>query len=612
MSYDKKILQERRRILLEQPKVKWINVIDTNDGIPKTKRFLVRNTIRDVDQLKSELTNTLQPSQGAMRNIYTPAGGTEITSLDQIQSQRDYVAGAGNNNFRKISQTLRQMSHPGTEANSVASSSKTAEAKEGPPKPKRMTLIERQNLIAQRAKENLPSSLSVSQKSGSSITDQSTRTSRKSSAGPVRKERFNLANRRPLYPVKKRTVGTPSEPKRTGIKAPNDRYKRRVAARRAAKNAAITRSIAKSPPPPNSARSRHSVTSKRSSESQRSIASRSKSPSVGSDGVSRSPSRERSPPARSQRGDSRSRTPSRSGSRSPSRRGSASIRSRSDDRPQSNYSRVSSRRSDRSGSDDRSRRPSIRSGGSRSRSPSREGSVRSRRTGSRSPSPAQSRYGSGGSRSRSPSIYSEHSRSPSPRSSRSRRTSAGSRRSDQSKISRYSRPSSRGSDAFRSRGPSKRGSVLSGITNGNKTRKNSILTIRSRRSRLSSHDRTSRRPSSGGNIRLNAPKSSGRSERSRRSRSPADSNYSRRSDRNRSLRGKSEEIIDSDDGKDYDKRSHRSVRYGSKFSSRSHRMKVSGNSGEGAPNNDANSRTLASPSTSSSIYKASSGEVTKR
>ena len=77
-------LAHRRALLEAQPTTKWINVVETTHGVPRQKRILVRNHIRDVDHLMMTMTNRLQPDVGAIRNLYTPAGGTQVTSLDQL------------------------------------------------------------------------------------------------------------------------------------------------------------------------------------------------------------------------------------------------------------------------------------------------------------------------------------------------------------------------------------------------------------------------------------------------------------------------------------------------------------------------------------------------
>jgi hypothetical protein len=39
------------------------------------------NQTKDIDHLKNQLTGQLQPPMGPIRKIYTPAGGTEVTSV---------------------------------------------------------------------------------------------------------------------------------------------------------------------------------------------------------------------------------------------------------------------------------------------------------------------------------------------------------------------------------------------------------------------------------------------------------------------------------------------------------------------------------------------------
>ena len=80
---------------------------------------------KNIENLKTDLTTTLQPSIGPFRHIYTPAGGTEVTSLDQIEKDKEYVAGQGNQNFRKLSQVIHkgQKGKKKSSVSSVASSS---------------------------------------------------------------------------------------------------------------------------------------------------------------------------------------------------------------------------------------------------------------------------------------------------------------------------------------------------------------------------------------------------------------------------------------------------------------------------------------------------------
>ena len=58
-----------------------------------------------------------------MRHIFTPAGGTKVTTLEQLESEREYVVGAGPQNFRKVSDALKhlQPSPKSKKKNSVSS-----------------------------------------------------------------------------------------------------------------------------------------------------------------------------------------------------------------------------------------------------------------------------------------------------------------------------------------------------------------------------------------------------------------------------------------------------------------------------------------------------------
>ena len=83
---DKARILERRSVVQQQPITKWISVVETDGRTTQKKKHLVRfKQTRDVDFLKSDLTNTLKPTLGPVRHIYTPAGGTRVTSLDQLQ-----------------------------------------------------------------------------------------------------------------------------------------------------------------------------------------------------------------------------------------------------------------------------------------------------------------------------------------------------------------------------------------------------------------------------------------------------------------------------------------------------------------------------------------------
>ena len=90
---------------------------------------------------------------GPVRHIFTPAGGTKVTSLEQLESEREYVVGAGPQNFRKVSDILKHLepSPKSKKKNSVSSNySNYSDSSQV----SRMTLIERQNLIAQKGRED--------------------------------------------------------------------------------------------------------------------------------------------------------------------------------------------------------------------------------------------------------------------------------------------------------------------------------------------------------------------------------------------------------------------------------------------------------------------------
>jgi len=66
------------------------------------RRFVINqreNQKNNMGAFLEHATEVLKPSFGAVRNIYTPDGGSRVKSLADIQSGRSYVA-AGNENFR--------------------------------------------------------------------------------------------------------------------------------------------------------------------------------------------------------------------------------------------------------------------------------------------------------------------------------------------------------------------------------------------------------------------------------------------------------------------------------------------------------------------------------
>jgi len=68
------------------------------------RRFVInRRQLNNMDSFLEHATNGLKPSFGAVRNIYTPDGGTRVRNLEDIQSGKAYVAG-GAESFRILGQ----------------------------------------------------------------------------------------------------------------------------------------------------------------------------------------------------------------------------------------------------------------------------------------------------------------------------------------------------------------------------------------------------------------------------------------------------------------------------------------------------------------------------
>ena len=66
---DRRRILERKSIIEQQPITKWISVIETDGQSKQKKKHLVRfKQTRDVDSLKTDLTNRLQPTLGKVKN----------------------------------------------------------------------------------------------------------------------------------------------------------------------------------------------------------------------------------------------------------------------------------------------------------------------------------------------------------------------------------------------------------------------------------------------------------------------------------------------------------------------------------------------------------------
>ena len=145
---DKKALIERKRVLETQPLTRWISVIETDGTSTQKKKHLVRfKQTPDLDHLKTDLTQSLKPNGGPVRYIFTPAGGTEVKSLNDLVKDKEYVAGY--QGFKKLSGLLhKEKLAKGKKGkkNSTASNASNASSKASTVTG-RLTLMQRQDLI---------------------------------------------------------------------------------------------------------------------------------------------------------------------------------------------------------------------------------------------------------------------------------------------------------------------------------------------------------------------------------------------------------------------------------------------------------------------------------
>ena len=145
---DKKALIERKRVLETQPLTRWISVIETDGTSTQKKKHLVRfKQTPDLDHLKTDLTQSLQPTGGPVRYIFTPAGGTEVKSLNDLVKDKEYVAGY--QGFKKLSKSLLHKERKavgGSKKNSTSSNASHASSKASTVTG-RLTLMQRQDLI---------------------------------------------------------------------------------------------------------------------------------------------------------------------------------------------------------------------------------------------------------------------------------------------------------------------------------------------------------------------------------------------------------------------------------------------------------------------------------
>jgi len=92
------------------PPAKNVRLYRNGDAYFHGRKFVInRRQINSMDSFLEYATEGLKPPFGAVRNIYTPDGGTRVENLDALQSGRSYVAG-GSEGFRDL-KTKRGMKY---------------------------------------------------------------------------------------------------------------------------------------------------------------------------------------------------------------------------------------------------------------------------------------------------------------------------------------------------------------------------------------------------------------------------------------------------------------------------------------------------------------------
>ncbi|CAL1263477.1 unnamed protein product [Larinioides sclopetarius] len=84
------------------PETKWVQIFINGDEHFSGYRCVVNSKYyRNLDMFLTYLTERLQPSFGAIRQVYTPVNGHSVVSLDDLVSKQKYVV-AGNERFKKL------------------------------------------------------------------------------------------------------------------------------------------------------------------------------------------------------------------------------------------------------------------------------------------------------------------------------------------------------------------------------------------------------------------------------------------------------------------------------------------------------------------------------
>ncbi|GFU54390.1 doublecortin domain-containing protein 2C [Nephila pilipes] len=88
--------------VMNLPETKWVQIYMNGDEHFSGCRCVVNSRYyRNLDMFLSYLTERLQPSFGAIRQLYTPINGHPVLNLDDLVSKQRYVV-AGNERFKKL------------------------------------------------------------------------------------------------------------------------------------------------------------------------------------------------------------------------------------------------------------------------------------------------------------------------------------------------------------------------------------------------------------------------------------------------------------------------------------------------------------------------------
>jgi len=90
----------------QPPTAKNISLYVNGDCHHKGKRLVIQRNVNNMDHFFEIATQCLRPNFGAVRNLYTPDGGTRVKSFSQIHSGKSYVAG-GKEHFKCLTREAK-------------------------------------------------------------------------------------------------------------------------------------------------------------------------------------------------------------------------------------------------------------------------------------------------------------------------------------------------------------------------------------------------------------------------------------------------------------------------------------------------------------------------